>query len=389
MDMNLREWLIIAGIVIILGIIIDGYRRVRRARKDSLEMSLGMGGGIENTPLDTAFGAELPNGGARVIRPATSPDLEKPAIYPSRPTNTGSRVVMAEAVAPAPSTTVATVTSSHEVDEHLETDTFTGDSDVQMENHLWGESDTESIDAWGSSQEPDWDDSFSESSYDEPDDESIHETELDDSKPEPVDVVAEPAISKKTGNVSNVHEISEKPTEKEKGKRFGGLFGNKSFSGWTKPSKQEKKPEPKGPTEVIVINVMSKSEHGFSGHDLRTLFEACGMEHGEMAIFHRHEDISNTSPIQFSVANAVEPGYFDTENIDSSTTPGVSFFISLPGPSNSIQAFDYMVETAQCLVRNLHGELKDERRSIMTPQTIGHFRERVRDFERKRLSFRK
>ncbi|MEP3563426.1 MAG: cell division protein ZipA, partial [Marinobacter sp.] len=35
------------------------------------------------------------------------------------------------------------------------------------------------------------------------------------------------------------------------------------------------------------------------------------------------------------------------------------------------------------VVRNMGGELKDERRSVMTPQTIEHCRQRIREFERK------
>ncbi|MEC7377990.1 MAG: cell division protein ZipA, partial [Pseudomonadota bacterium] len=36
--------------------------------------------------------------------------------------------------------------------------------------------------------------------------------------------------------------------------------------------------------------------------------------------------------------------------------------------------------------RNLGGDLKDERRSVMTPQTIEHCRQRIREFERKQRS---
>ena len=43
-----------------------------------------------------------------------------------------------------------------------------------------------------------------------------------------------------------------------------------------------------------------------------------------------------------------------------------------------------MLETAQTVVRNLGGELKDERRSVMTAQTIEHCRQRIREYERKR-----
>jgi cell division protein ZipA len=53
-----------------------------------------------------------------------------------------------------------------------------------------------------------------------------------------------------------------------------------------------------------------------------------------------------------------------------------------------MQAFEFMLETAQCVVRNMGGELKDERRSVMTPQTIEHCRQRIREFERKQRSHR-
>jgi cell division protein ZipA len=60
--------------------------------------------------------------------------------------------------------------------------------------------------------------------------------------------------------------------------------------------------------------------------------------------------------------------------------------MSLPGPKNYMKAFDYMLETAQCFARNLKGDLKDQDRSIMTPQTIEHCRQQVKEFERKQLS---
>ena len=55
-------------------------------------------------------------------------------------------------------------------------------------------------------------------------------------------------------------------------------------------------------------------------------------------------------------------------------------------PNDPMTAFDYMVETAQCLAKNLNGELYDESRSVMTAQTLEHSRQRIRDFERRRLT---
>jgi len=46
-------------------------------------------------------------------------------------------------------------------------------------------------------------------------------------------------------------------------------------------------------------------------------------------------------------------------------------------------AFDAMLLTAKNIAAELGGELKDENRSVMTGQTIEHYRERIRDFSRR------
>ena len=44
-----------------------------------------------------------------------------------------------------------------------------------------------------------------------------------------------------------------------------------------------------------------------------------------------------------------------------------------------------MLEVAQQVRGALDGELKDDHRSIMTAQTIEHYRQRIRDFELRQL----
>jgi cell division protein ZipA len=145
-------------------------------------------------------------------------------------------------------------------------------------------------------------------------------------------------------------------------------------------------PSPAAVSEVIVVNVMAKDERGFKGPDLLHILLACDMRFGDMNIFHRYENANGSGPMQFSVANVVEPGTFDLDNIDDFSSPGVSFFLGLPGPKDPMKAYDYMVETAQVLVKNLDGDLLDESRSVMTSQTLEHCRQRVRDYERRQLT---
>jgi len=301
--MDLRDWLIIAGVAIILGILVDGFRRVRLAKNDSLKMSRDMGGHIETSPLDDDYNPELPGSQVRIIERGDDsrlPDADEPLAQ------TGSV-----------------------------------DSEGSFANTSLDASDPVISADFSDKIEPVVDDNLSGS-----------ETHQE----------AEPAVSESvldTGIRIPAAEASQ--------------TANIDYS-----DAQEH--------EVIVINVDAKLGEKFSGAAIKTLLEACGMEHGEMSIFHRHEQDDLLSPIQFSVANAVEPGYFDPDKLEEIETPGVSFFMSVPGPKDYIKAFEYMTETARCFAENLKGELKDENRSTLTSQTIEHCRQRIKEFERKQLA---
>lgn len=323
--MDFRDWIIVVGVIVILGILLDGYRRMRLARMDSLKMSKNMGGEIDTSPLDDDYNPELPGGGARVVA------RSEPAL---------------------------------------------GDGDEGFESEFSSPNEPSLNDAASASVS-----TMSQSS------DSRHDVPEFELEQEVEDI---PWRVKRKEPV-----VSDSSAEDESGAGAGGLDepvaakpSKPSKLATKKADKAEPKPEPKLNTdyEVIVINVDAKPDQIFHGVDIKRLLEACGLEHGDMSIFHRHEEDDLLSPVQFSVANAVEPGYFDPDNMARLSTPGVSFFMSMPGPKDYMQAFDFMLETAQCFAKNLHGELRDERRSVMTKQTIEHCRQRVRDYERKQLS---
>ena len=103
-----------------------------------------------------------------------------------------------------------------------------------------------------------------------------------------------------------------------------------------------------------------------------------------MDIFHRHQEDNGQGNVQFSMVSSIQPGSFDLDKVDEQTTPGVTFFMSLPGPVDNIQAFDYMFEMAKVIAKNMGGEVKDEQHSVMTAQTAEHVRQEIRDYERKK-----
>ena len=138
--------------------------------------------------------------------------------------------------------------------------------------------------------------------------------------------------------------------------------------------------------EAIVLNVFSRDAKGFQGEALLEVLLGCSLRYGDMSIFHRHQSPVGEGKVLFSVANAMNPGTFKIEAMNKFSTKGLSFFFGLPGPAKPIETFDLMLQTAQFLAKRLNGELKDDKRNVLTVQTIEHYRQRIRDFERRHLA---
>ncbi|EUC71612.1 MAG: cell division protein ZipA [Alcanivorax borkumensis] len=141
--------------------------------------------------------------------------------------------------------------------------------------------------------------------------------------------------------------------------------------------------EPQPVLEVIVVHLIAHRGAPFDGGALLRMLLEAGLRYGRMNIFHRHVSVNGADDLQFSMANAVEPGTFDLDTMESKTFAGVTFFLKLPGPTDARSALDKMLSICQRLASELDGELKDEQHSVLTPQTMEHLRQRVQEFERR------
>ncbi|TDT41596.1 cell division protein ZipA [Halospina denitrificans] len=357
--MSLREWLIIIGALLILGVIVDGLRRMHRARQESLEIARGMGSGdIGQTPIDDDYNSELPNGGARPVggdRPSASEPRREPTLSDNVEAPSANATEASTATSPRQSSGGATA----------ETESITASDD----DGILGPA-------------------------------RVHKASETASDPETGDDGARSAASgtnagqlwqKIRDGAARVGEAA-MPSEKESPEATTGQEASSATEPEqaTAPASSDEPPlaganRPEA-EEVVVVNVHCRGEDRYQGRALQKLLDACGMEFGDLGIYHRHEEPDTRSPVQFSVASAVAPGTLRPEEMETLETPGVSFFMSLPGPRDPVQAFDFMLETAQALARNLGGELRDENHSVMTTQTIEHCRQRIREYERKRRS---
>lgn len=143
-------------------------------------------------------------------------------------------------------------------------------------------------------------------------------------------------------------------------------------------------PAPKPQEEKIVaLHVMAPAHSPFRGKDLLRAFELAGLEYGDMQIYHRFMEADGQARDAWFVANLVNPGTFDPQAMEDFASPGLSLFLRLPGAVEGARALDDMVATAQLLARELHGELRDETRSVLSRQGIEHLRSEVLEFERK------
>ena len=134
------------------------------------------------------------------------------------------------------------------------------------------------------------------------------------------------------------------------------------------------------PQWVIVVNVMAPDASPFQGRALLGTLESLGLTLGDMDIFHFRK---NGVP-QFSVANMVKPGTFDPAHMAGFSTPGISLFVQLPNQFGSgMTAFNHMLDTAHQIAAQLGGEVRDERRSVLTSSAVDHVREKIVEYELK------
>lgn len=139
------------------------------------------------------------------------------------------------------------------------------------------------------------------------------------------------------------------------------------------------------PAEVLILYVLLPESKEMKGPDLLSALLTLGFKYGDMDIFHRHTDSAGSGAVLFSLANMFNPGTFDLENIDKLGTRGVSLFMTLPGPGEPLQNFNLMHNAAKKLAEEFGGQVLDGQRSVLTVQTVRHYVDKIREFQRQQL----
>lgn len=323
MELTLRDGMVLIGSLLILAVIIDAWRRMRAQKVARVRVKLATD--IPDAPAeDLTVYRELPNGGARVInRHGPAEPIDESASGIARETPSGQGRLVPKTDIPE---------SKTEPDDPSDTEGQTHDHPSALVTIPEGKGHSAAVDT---------------------DDVTLAMRGMSATDDEPTNL----------DWLEDLPDANASAKEEEAGEL---------------PRDSD--------TEVIVLHVTAKDDRGFAGKDILEILLACDLRFGDMDFFHRHELEAGRGPIQFSVANMLQPGVFDIDQMDNMTTRGLVFFLTLPGPEDMARAFDYMLETARAVARNLSGELLDESRSVLTQQSIEHSRQQIRELERRLLA---
>lgn len=298
-DLTIRDWMVIVGVLLIMAVLLDAWRRLRRDKRAQVRVKLVDPDDIPAAPADEIrMHGELPNGGARVVERG---DLLRAAGFSAAPAK--AKASSAPAAKPSRKRAPAVATAGRDDDALVPGMTSIAPGD-EGENLDW----------------------------------------LDDLV------------------------TSEDPAQRT-----------------PETAAEGKLPRNEQP-EVFMLNVVARDRQGMRGDEILQILLACDLRFGDMNFFHRHEFEAGRGAIQFSVANMMQPGVFDIDNMGDLATPGLVFFLTLPGPEDMMKAYDYMLETAQTVARNLGADVLDESRSALTKQSLEHSRQKIRELERRLLA---
>ncbi|MFZ2237278.1 MAG: cell division protein ZipA [Dokdonella sp.] len=133
---------------------------------------------------------------------------------------------------------------------------------------------------------------------------------------------------------------------------------------------------------IVTLYVSARAGETFNGSDLVVAAEKAGLQFGDMNIFHRMAPGKFEKGPVFSMATMTKPGNFDMKQIAQLATPGITLFMTLPGPMSALDAWDTMLPTAQRIAELLDGVVLDEQRHILGRQRIAHLRDELRGWDR-------
>jgi cell division protein ZipA len=186
--------------------------------------------------------------------------------------------------------------------------------------------------------------------------------------------------AKPAAPAANQPKASAAPTRPEAANKPAAAAQSKSPR---RPQKKQGNAEPPKKAEemILVLFIMAPRGKQLEGMDIVAAAKQVNLQLGEMNVFNLFDDPQNKQNPIFTMASMMEPGTFDMDHLETFATPGLALFSQLPTVISGSAAFEKMLAVGRHMAQALNAELKDESRSTLTLQTIGHIREKVKNFD--------
>gem|GEM_PF-3405092 len=365
--MEIREWAIILGVVVGVAFLFWVAARWRKRRyEDVFDYDPS-----ETEEMDLEYGSELPSGGARTVGYRDPSDIERLNGEIRQRADTLKPRLSSFSARSSEQQTPSSESQALEPDQkpaEIKPKTQTGQPKRQVPLLL---------------------DPSDEHSQEEVNQTSFQSVAPDADGVEPElkgDAIPNDVVPEQRKNVS--HNSAKAPDIADSftvGKKRGKSKSKERFKSKGVGKKKElKTAEGQDPAEIIMINLMTGADSPYQGATLWRALNEVGMRFGEMDIFHYCGKQGDELP-QFRMANLLNPGFFDLDKFDQLRTHALCFFFELEPEQDNIAIFESMLSVIRQLKDELGGDIRDDQRSVFTIQTSEHSRNKIREFQRRRL----
>ncbi len=137
--------------------------------------------------------------------------------------------------------------------------------------------------------------------------------------------------------------------------------------------------ENKTPSDFIVLYILPKGDPKANvfllGSQINSSAQAMGLTFAEMNIFHYKSAGRNV----FSLANMLEPGYFDADTIHDLKTSGLTVFMQIR-QGDPLDDLTEMLQRSYQLAGLLGARLCNHKRQTLTEQDAENYRKQVKSF---------
>lgn len=129
--------------------------------------------------------------------------------------------------------------------------------------------------------------------------------------------------------------------------------------------------------EFTILYLLADVSSPYVGYELWQTLLDIPLIYGDFSIFHYYELTAQGQRRLFSVANAVEPGVFDSTDIGSISCPGLCLFMEIRSFPDPKYVFQCLLGVVKQLKEALGGTLCDENQQPFTKATYSAYQARL------------